>query len=286
MAWFVLSILALAGFGAQNFLYKISAVRELRTRTVTFYFVLLSTLVVWLAFLLQAQPSKFNRAVFIYGAIDAVSFYATTLCRIEALKFIPSHLVFPLLRISTIIVAVVGVYVFGDAFSVQLALGLLLMLATAVLIGSERKADKAVSPNYRLGLLLTLFAALTSASAHVVSKVAADNTQLLDYMAVANTIVLLFSLIETRVATGLHIGRPTRLEFWLASGLAVFNLLAWYCYLCALRLGPLSSAALIVSLAFVIPIVLSAIVYREHLTPRRILAVIISVAIVLLLKMN
>ena len=286
MAWFALSLIALAGFGAQNFLYKISAVRELRTRTVTFYFVLFSTIVVWIAFVLQAEQPQISGLVLLYGVIDAVSFYTTTLCRIEALKFIPAHLAFPLLRISTLIVAVVGVYVFGDPFSIQLVFGLLLMLLTAVLIGSERKADKATSLNYRLGLLLTVIAAVASASAHIVSKLAADNTQLLDYMATANTIVLLFALLETRVATGVHIGLPNKPELYIAGGLAAANLLAWYCYLLALRAGPLSAAALIVSLAFIIPIVLSAIVYRERLTARRLLAVILTVAIVLLLKMN
>ncbi len=285
MAWFVLSIIALSGFGAQNFFYKVSAMRELRSRTVTFYFALFSTIVVWIAFLIQGQPSKFTKAVFIYGVIDAVSFYTTTVCRLEALECIPSHLAFLLLRTSTVLVALVGVWAFGDELSAQLIVGIALMLVAATLIGSERKQDRSVSLNYRRGLLLILVAALASASAHVVSKVAAGNTQLLDYMAVANTIVLVFSILETKLATGDHIGLPTRSELLVATGLCVANLIAWYCYLCALRVGPLSSAALIVSLAFVIPIILSAVFYREHLTPKRIAAVLVMVAVVLTLRM-
>lgn len=284
MSWFFLTLIAFLFFGVQNFLYKVSAAKGLHSRTVTFYFVLFSTIIVWTVLIVRGIELRVSRIVIGLAVADAIGFYITTVTRLEALRCIPVHLAFPILRFSTVLVAFCGVFFFGEAFSWQLAVALVLVLISAWLISAERKQDRGFSPHYGKGLFLIAVSLVFSAGINVVTKLAAENTQLLDYMAIANTFIIAFSLIEIRMSTGERVRLPNKQEFNIAVALAIANLIAWYSYLLALRSGPLNTTAVIAGMGFIVPIILAIIVYRERLTTKRIWAILCAVLVVGLLK--
>lgn len=282
MTWLLLSLTAFVGFGLQNFLYKVAASMQLNSRTVTFYFILISTTALWILLLASNTSLHFSSTVIILAVLDALLFYTTTLTRLEALKFIPVHLAFPLMRTSTLLVAICGIIFFDESFSWNLLFAVAFLLLAAYLISAERNEDKAISANYRLGLLLTGIALLTSAGTNIVTKIAADTTTLLDYMTLANSLIIILSFIEIRVVTGATIRLPNRAELVVSFWLAVTNLIAWFAYLYALKIGPLSTTAVIAGMGFILPIVLTTIFYKEHLTHKRILAIACTVVTIIL----
>lgn len=284
LSWLTLSLLAFTGFGLQNFLYKVAAMRGQRSHAVTFYFVLISTVVLWILLLASELPLSFSPIVVVLASFDAILFYGTTLTRIEALRYIPVHLAFPLLRVSTLLVALFGVTFFNEPATWQLGLAVILLLVAAYLIACERRDDSAISLNYKLGLLLSALALLTSAGTNVITKFASLHTALLDYMVLANTLIIVLSYTELRIIRGRTLSLPTKDELLVASGLALSNIIGWFAYLYALRIGPLSSTAVISGMGFILPIILAAVIYREKLSKTRILAILCTVACVVLLK--
>ena len=282
--WLLLSLAAFVGFGIQNFLYKVAAARNLHSRTVTFYFIVISTAALWLVLIFSSTSFQFSKTVVLLSVLDAIMFYITTLSRMEALKCIPVHLAFPLMRTSTLFVALSGVFFFDENFSIELALAIFLMICAACLISKGRENDRAVSSNYRLGLLLTVIALITSTGTNVVSKLAAEKTILIDYMTLANSLIIVLSYAEMRIISGETLRKPTLPEFYIALGLAITNLLAWFAYLYALKIGPLSATAVIVGMGFIVPIILASVFYREVLTKNRIIAIVCTMLSILLLK--
>lgn len=284
MNWFYLSVAAFLFFGLQNFFFKVSAERGLNSRSVIFYYILFSVSALWAVYLWRGGGLQFSRICLILGFLDSIAYFMTAFCRLEALRFIPTHLAMPLLRMSICLVVMAGTFLFGEPFTWKIFAGLLLTFGTVFLIHYERHEDKIESVNYRLGLILMGLAIIGSAGAHTLSKFAAVYTGLLDYMVVANSFIVLISFLEMRVVKGDLLPRPTREEIVIAIGIATVNLLGWICYLVALRQGPLNAAGIITGLAFIVPIILAAFVYNERLSKLRILAILSAALAAVILK--
>ena len=66
--------------------------------------------------------------------------------------------------------------------------------------------------------------------------------------------------------------------------MGLINFVGYYFFLKALALGPLSLVISLTGLHFVIPIVLSVLLYGERLGPARILAILMTVVSIVLLR--
>jgi uncharacterized membrane protein len=66
--------------------------------------------------------------------------------------------------------------------------------------------------------------------------------------------------------------------------MGLLNFAGFYAFLSALAIGPLSIIVSIMGLHFIIPIILSTIIYSEKLTPLRILGVLLTTVSVIFLK--
>ena len=66
--------------------------------------------------------------------------------------------------------------------------------------------------------------------------------------------------------------------------MGLINLAGFYAFLSALSLGPLSIIVSITGMHFVIAVILSVIIYKEKLSARRILGIVLTVASVVFLR--
>jgi drug/metabolite transporter (DMT)-like permease len=67
--------------------------------------------------------------------------------------------------------------------------------------------------------------------------------------------------------------------------MGLINFAGYYSYLIALSTGPLSIISSIIGMHFIIAITLSALIYREKLTPSRLLGISLTVVSIILLKL-
>jgi uncharacterized membrane protein len=67
--------------------------------------------------------------------------------------------------------------------------------------------------------------------------------------------------------------------------MGLLNFFGFYAFLTALESGPLSVIALITGMHFVIAVALSVLLYRERMTPRRILGIGLTLLAVVFLQL-
>ena len=280
--WFLLALVASILFGIQNFCYKVAAEKNCSSDLVTYYLTVWSVIATWAALPLLVNQIEFTPILITLAVLDAAFYYITTTTRIESLKFLPAAVAFPLLRMSTVLIFIFSVFHFGDSVNLYHYLGLGLAVLVVVLLSSSKAHIGLSKKNVRRGLVLVAIAIVTSAITNVVSKYAAIMASIPVYMALANTFILLVSWPRFRHVRKKidHVGK----ELWIGCVTGLVNLLAWYLYLYSLSTGPLSIIAVISSLQLVVPILLSVVVYREHLGGRRLLAVFLAIITIVLLK--
>ena len=137
-SWFSLSLAALVLFGAQRFLYKVSAERRCNTAWTTFSFMGtvagLSALLFWI---LGKGRVEDPATLLLLSLVNSLTFFADTVATMEALKHLDAAIAYPVLRLNLALVAVFSVWYFGDALSGSQIAGICLALAVVARAGNQ-----------------------------------------------------------------------------------------------------------------------------------------------------
>ena len=219
------------------------------------------------------------------SVINAVTFLAATIFKIEALKQIATNIAYPIIRLSTVLVVIFGVIFFNERLTFFQGLGIILSLAVIVLVAGQNKNNKNKDINFRRGLTLTLFALVAGAAATTAVKFAAVGVNLLGFMFVSYTLNTFFSfMIRNKLQTDREdSSQKNALILGLAIGIA--NFIGFFVLLKAYTVGPLSIIAPIISLSFVFVIILSAVIYKERLDTQRVIGIILAIFAIILMKL-
>ncbi len=106
MNWFPLTVICLFLYGIQRFLYKVSAERNCNTAWTTLSFMgtvaFLST-ILWLT---SDETVKNLSWLLILSLINSLTFFVDTIVTIEALRYLPTNVVYPLARLSAVLVVI------------------------------------------------------------------------------------------------------------------------------------------------------------------------------------
>ena len=151
--WQILALTSFLFFGIQNYLYKLIVTKSLDTKNVTFLYVLFSTVI---CILLSINFSDFSKVSYLtlgIASIDSLAYYITTTTRIDALRYIPSYLVFPIARFSTVLIVIYGVLIFKDPLTDELIISLIIAGVIVLLFAKDRHEHKDL-PNYRYGVIV------------------------------------------------------------------------------------------------------------------------------------
>lgn len=284
-SWFSLSLAALVLFGAQRFLYKVSAERRCNTAWTTFSFMGtvagLSALLFWI---LGKGRVEDPATLLLLSLVNSLTFFADTVATMEALKHLDAAIAYPVLRLNLALVAVFSVWYFGDALSGSQIAGICLALAVVALLA--RTAPATLPPERRRGRgwALVAVAMLAGAASAISCKFAAMKTDPLAFIAVSYAMSMVFSL-GLRKALASRDGNPRHREALLiGAGIGVVNFVGFYCLLTALAAGPLSVIISLTGMYFLVAVVLSALVYGERMGRARLAGLALTAVSILLMR--
>jgi drug/metabolite transporter (DMT)-like permease len=282
--WYVLSIVALVLMGVQRFLYKVSAERECDTAWTTFSFMATVTVLSALFFLTLKESVSDARMLLLTAGINSASFVLGTITHIEALKHVPSSVVYPIIRLNMVVVVLFSILFLHDHVSLHQVLGILLAIAVIVILTRDAEDAKGNLGSVRKGLLLVFVSLISGSVASISSKFAAVYSNKLGFMALSYFLGALFSAALIRRSGKETSGgnRKDAVRIGLLMGL--INFAGFYTFLAALSVGPLSIIVSITGMHFVIAVLLSVIVYKEKLSRTRILGMALAVASILFLR--
>lgn len=282
--WYVLSIVALVLMGIQRFLYKVSAERACPTAWTTFSFMATVTVLSAFFFLFQKESISDARMLILTAGINSASFVLGTVTHIEALKHVPSSVVYPIIRLNMVVVVLFSILFLDDHVSLYQVLGILLAVAVIVILTRDAEEVKGAFGSVRKGLVLVFVSMVSGSVASISSKFAAVYSNKLGFMALSYFLGSLFSAALIR-KPGKE-GTPGKLREALLIGLfmGLINFVGFYTFLTALSVGPLSIIVSITGMHFVIAVLLSVIMYHERLTRVRILGMALAAVSILFLR--
>jgi drug/metabolite transporter (DMT)-like permease len=285
-SWFWYSLTAFFLMGLQGFLYKVAAERRCDTARVTFIF--MSTVAV-LSFALWAylrEPIGDLKTLTILALINSLSFLVATMAFIEALKSVPSTTAFSVMRLNLVILTIFSVAWFHDRLSPYQMSGIAISLAAMLLLSKSMGGNETPKEQSRRGAVFLVISLFASAVAGISSKFAAMYVGKLSFLTIVYTIAALSSLAFTKKQTPVEPQGSRRITLVAGIAMGVLNFVGYYAFLSALSNGPLSLVASITGMHFVISVILSVLIYREILTPGRVIGFLLTIASILLLRIE
>jgi len=282
--WYILSIVALVLMGMQRFLYKVSAERACNTAWTTFSFMATVTVLSALFFLFLKESIAEAKMLILTAGINSASFVLGTITHIEALKHVPSSVVYPIIRLNMVVVVLFSILFLDDHVSLYQVLGIFLAIGVIVILTRDAEEVKGAFGSVRRGLFLVFVSMISGSVASISSKFAAVYSNKLGFMALSYFLGSLFSaaLIRKRgkeEAPGKH-----REAVLIGLLMGLINFVGFHAFLTALSVGPLSIIVSITGLHFVIAVLLSVIVYKEKLTRMRIVGMALAMVSILFLR--
>jgi len=129
MNWFLLTVVCFFLYGIQRFLYKVSAERNCNTALTTLSFmgtVALLSSVFWFG---SDETLKNTTWLLALAVINSLTFFIDTVVTIEALRYLPTTIVYPLTRMNTVLVVIFSLLYFKDSLNGYQGTGIVLAIA-------------------------------------------------------------------------------------------------------------------------------------------------------------
>ncbi len=285
--YLIFTFIALFAFGIQTFLYKVSAARKCNTAKTMLSFMITVAILSLFFWIFTKQEIGDIKFLIFFAIINAIFFLATTVTRINALKYVPTSISYPIIRVSTIFVVAFSIFYFKDTLSYYQFAGIILAVLVVFILYKNDKEDKV--KNFKIGLALTFIAMITSALTTTAQKFASLYVNKLSYITLAYFINIFLVLMLNKQIAGevkSNSKKSTRDAWLIGLFIGIFNFIGFFYVLKAYSLGPLSIVAPLHDMNFVIAIILATIIYKEKLTKRRVLGIVLSVVSVILLSIS
>jgi drug/metabolite transporter (DMT)-like permease len=217
--------------------------------------------------------------------VNGAAFSLATVTHIEALKYVPASVAYPIIRLNAVIVIIFSIIFFNDRVSVYQVIGIILALTVIVILSRQAEDGKFSTRNMRRGFILVTVALLSGAVASISSKFAAVYTNKMAFMAVSYFLATVFSFGVTKSRAPQEANQNHREALFIGCVMGLINFVGFYSFLKALSLGPLSIIVSITGLHFVIAILLAVLIYKEPLTPPRVFGILLTIVAVIFLRL-
>jgi drug/metabolite transporter (DMT)-like permease len=282
--WYVLSIVALVLMGVQRFLYKVSAEKECSTAWTTFSFMATVTVLSAVFFFSFKESVSDPSMLILTAGINSASFVLGTITHIEALKHVPSSVVYPIIRLNMVVVVLFSILFLHDHVSLHQVLGILMAIAVIVILTKDAEEEKGSLGSARKGLFLVFVSLIAGSVASISSKFAAVYSNKLGFMTLSYFLGALFSAALIRRSGKERSGGSRKDAVRIGVLMGLINFAGFYTFLAALSVGPLSIIVSITGMHFVIAVLLSVIVYKEKLSRMRIIGMALAIVSILFLR--
>jgi drug/metabolite transporter (DMT)-like permease len=235
-------------------------------------------------FFFRSEPVPNIAFTFIVGILNSSAFLVATMTHIEALKRLPSSVVYSIIRLNVVVVVLFSIFYFQDHPTFNQIAGIMLAVTVILILTRQPEAEEPSAGQTKRGLVLVFISLFCGSIASISSKFAAMHANLLAFMAISYLFSTLFSIgLRNKLQPEpVHTNYKEALVIGFSMGL--INFAGYYTFLEALSMGPLSIVIAIISLHFVIAILLSVLIYKEKLTSSRIAGISLTILSVILLR--
>lgn len=216
-----------------------------------------------------------NGTLFAFGAFS----------KFKALKLAPASVVFPVNKSNVLFVILIGIIFFNESPTLFQWLGILSSILVLIIISSEQLK---LSGNITMkGIYYAFAAALCTSFSMTAGKLASTRVDRTTYILLSYSIVACISLIiywnkTTSADRTQTFKRPG--IYLVACTIGILNYFGYRLVLGAFAAGSMSLVQPILALSILIPIFLSALLYKEKLTLLRIISIGLTLISILLIK--
>lgn len=288
--WFVFAVLSALIGGVGGFTNKIAAQKKYDSLLVMFFTSVVSLFLFTPVAIMREGLTDLSWSALVVAFVGGIIFSFSNRMKIIVLYYIDSAIFLPLFKVvGPLMVIIFGVIFFGESFSLYEWIGLIVSLLVPLLLISRTENSR--QNNLKMGLILVLVCAATSAISAGLQKFATDIATIPTWIMVFGTIgVLCSAVVQYYIAHRKKLSETMKAYFSkgllqvsvmrsvLAGGGAYLTILA-YAYG-----GPLGIVYTINSLWILPAIVLAIIFYGEHWNFRKALAIFLSIVALALLK--
>ncbi len=283
--WLTYSLFATLFYGMLNFLYKVAAEKKYLNQAVIL--ISASSVVISSAVVILIRGTGLSEFIpaLPYAIANGTLFAIGALAKFKALTLAPASVVFPVNKSNVLFVIIIGILFFGESPKINQWAGIGTSILVLILISSEQFK---ISGSHTLkGIFFAVFAALCTSFSMTAGKLASVNVDRNTYILLSYTIVALISLFGYLRRTEKNKKSNTFKKpgiFLIGIIIGVLNFAGYGLVLKAFAAGSMSLVQPIFTLSILIPIFLSAAIYKEKLTLIRIISIGLSLAAVLLIK--
>jgi uncharacterized membrane protein len=283
--WLIYSLTATLFYGLLNFLYKVAAEKKYINQAVI---LISATTVVFAAFttiLISGRDFSGIYSAAPYALANGTLFAFGALSKFKALKLAPASVVFPVNKSNILFVIIIGILFFDESPSLYQWLGIGSSVLVLILISSEQinlSSDITIK-----GIYFALIAAVCTSLSMTAGKMASIRVDRTIYIMLSYSIVVLVSYLTFRKRTTDDEKQDAFKKpgiFLIGGSIGILNYFGYRLVLSAFASGSMSLVQPILALSILIPIFLSALIYREKLTYLRIISIGLTLASILLIK--
>lgn len=258
--------------------YKLPSAKKLNKFSTTFWALLVPaifSLIFFNSYLNLTTPSMIYIAIF-WG----VSFTCIVLLQMHALAHVETNVLFPITTtLSLIITILIGILFFKEAISSLQLLGIILTII--IVFNFLYKKGKIQYPF--LIILLGAIIILISVFNKVLQKLAADNFDIHSFQIYMYAFATIFILILSFISNKKNFSKE---EIKVGSGIGIFSFFGGYSLLTALTKGSFSLIMSIHSFYIFITAIMGYILFKEQLTKRKIILILLAVLALILLRLG
>ena len=293
-SWMISILFATILYGILNFLFKIAAEKEYNGDCLVSIVGATVALLSFGTILVTAtHPFRlFAGAVGGYALLNGFCFALGSIAKVGALKKAPAAIVFPLNRLNTVLVMLIGFLFFHEMPRPLQLVGMAAGLGVLFIIALEQFKDfnRTGNPAIVMGVALSIGSAIATSLSMTTGKLLAESSaNRLAYICLSYTLVCLFTLgkysVTTRESAWITPFKNPKMLLY-GFGIGALNYVGYFLVLKAFGSGPISLSQAVFSSSIIVPILLSRVVYHERLTHPRMWAIVLAVISVILISMN
>lgn len=214
----------------------------------------------------------------IFLVLSGIATGASWLCYFKALSVGNVNRVVPIDKSSTILTVLIAIFLFDEKNHLAIKLLCTAVLAFGIFLMIERKNDTEKQTR-KMWLPYALAAAVFAALTSILGKIGIDNVESNLGTAIRTAVVLVMAwLVVFAKGTRALIKRTDKKElgFIALSGIATGG--SWLCYYYAIQNGIVSIVVPIDKLSIVVSIVFSRLVFKEKLTWKALVGLLLMIA--------
>ena len=229
------------------------------------------------------EISKITWFEWIFITASGLATGLSWLCYFRALQLGSVNKVVPVDRLSTVLTMTLAIIIFGESFwwLTPIAMGIMIVGTMLMIRKNKTEANEKQS---NLWLIYAVLSLVFASAVAILAKVGMENvdSRLGTFLRTAVVLVMAFIIVASQKKLS-AVRRLTKLNwiFILISG--VLTGISWLCYFAAIQIGPVSVIVPIDKLSILITVLFSYILFKEKLSKKALLGLVLLTGGTLLL---